>query len=94
MRSNTGREISKGKKGPTGEANSRVMAKNIKYSVIRLTTAVMGHRHKYKYQTSSSTGTNDKANGESIVAIIKAIATYIFKKTSKPQLRRPIISLI
>jgi len=94
MRSNTGREISEEKRGPTCGVNNRAMAKNIKYSVSRLITAVMGHRHKYKYQTSSNIGTNDRANGESIVAITKAIATYIFKKTTIPQLWRLIISLI
>ncbi len=86
MRSNTGREISKEKRGPTRGANNRAMAKNIKYSVSRLITAVTGHRHKTRYQTNSSIGTNDRSNGENIVAITKAIATYIFKKTTVPQL--------
>jgi hypothetical protein len=82
MRSNTGRAISNEKRGPTCGVNNRAMAKNMKYSVSKLTTAVMDHRHKYKYQTSSNIGTNDRANGENIVAIIKAIATYILKKAT------------
>jgi len=94
MRSNTGKAMSKEKGEPTGEANNRTIAKNIKYSVSRLTTVVTGHRHRPTYQTNSAIGTNDRANDESIVAVSKVIATYTFNKATIPQLWRLIISLI
>ena len=94
MGNNTGREISKENRGPTCWVSSKAMAKKIKYSVSRLTTAVIGLRHKYKYQRSSNIGINEKANDESIVAIVKTITTYIFRKVIIPRLYRLIISLI
>ena len=68
------------------------IAKNMKNSVRRLITAVIGHRHRYKYQTKSNIGTNDRANGENIVVITKATVTYILTKTTVARLFRLIIS--
>jgi len=94
MRSSTGRQISKEKREPTAKVKNRAIAKNIKYSVSRLTTAEIGHRHEYKYQASSNMGANDKAKGDSIAAITKAIVAYTFRKTVICRLCRLIISSV
>ena len=86
MRSNTGREISNEKRGPTCGANNRAMVKNIKYSVSRLITVAVAHRHKYKFQAISIMGTNDSDSGENIAIATKVVATYIFTKTLMPRL--------
>jgi len=89
-----GREINKEKIELICGVNSRAMVKNMKYSVSRFITTETGDRHEYKCQTSSNTGMNDKVKGDSTVATIKAIATYIFKRTVIPQLWRLIITPI
>ncbi|MFC1939776.1 hypothetical protein ACFLXO_03705 [Chloroflexota bacterium] len=67
----------------------------MKYSVSRLTAGVNGNRHRNKYQISINIGINDKANGDRIAAIIRAIAAYTFnKKITVPRLFIRIISQV
>jgi len=46
MRTSTGREINREKKGPANGASNMAMAKNMKESVNRWIVTIVGHRQK------------------------------------------------